>query len=63
MTMVLRNRTTAGDAAIAFTVPAAFAWLSGALSTGDAGPFTENAGFIGFRAEQNMPSVVKWSPA
>ena len=60
MTMVLRNRSVAGEAANAATVPAAFAWLNGALSLRDAGPFTENAGYVGFRVEQNLGAGTKW---
>ena len=54
LTMVVRNRTVAGEAINPSVVPAAFAWQTGALSLRDAGPFTENLGFVGFRAEQNL---------
>jgi hypothetical protein len=54
MTMVVRNRTLAGEATNPSVVPAPFAWQMGALSLRDAGPFTENTGFVGFRAEQNL---------
>ena len=60
MTMVLRNRATAGDAANPAVVPAAATWLDGALTVNDAGPYTENAGFIGFRAGQDIPAGTKW---
>lgn len=60
MTMVLRNRARAGDAPNPSVVPAAVAWLDGALGLNDAGPFTENAGFIGFRATQDIPAGKKW---
>jgi hypothetical protein len=60
MTMVLRNREIAGDAANAATVPAAVAWLTNALSLRDAGPFTDNNGYIGFRAEANIAAETKW---
>lgn len=60
MTMVLRNRATAGDAANPSVVPAAVAWLDGAFGVNDAGPFTENAGLIGFRANQDIPAGTKW---
>ena len=60
MTMVLRNRTIAGDAANPAVVPAATEWLDGALSTRDAGPWTENAGYVGFRADQEIPDGTKW---
>ena len=60
MTMVLRNRAAAGEALNPSVVPAAFAWQPGALSLRDAGPFTVNAGFIGFRAEAALPLATKW---
>ena len=60
MTMILRNRATAGDAANPTVVPAAFAWNAGALSLRDAGPWTVNLGFIGFRAEQILGAGTKW---
>ncbi|MCW5552166.1 MAG: hypothetical protein KIS67_08355 [Verrucomicrobiae bacterium] len=60
MTMVVRNRTIAGEAANPSVVPAVVAWLDGALDLSDAGPFTENAGFIGFRAQQNLAAGTKW---
>ena len=60
MTMVLRNRATAGDAANPTVVPAVFAWNVGALSLRDAGPWTVNLGFIGFRVEQILAAATKW---
>jgi hypothetical protein len=60
MTMVVRNRTLAGEAANPATLPAAVAWLDGALGVEDAGPYTENLGFIGFRATQNVAPGTKW---
>ena len=60
MTIVLRNRALAGDAANPTTVPAAVTWLNNALSLRDAGPFTENLGFVGFRAEQVLAAGLKW---
>ena len=60
MTIVLRNRALAGDALNPTTVPAAVAWLNNPLSLRDAGPFTENAGFVGFRAEQIVAAGTKW---
>ena len=60
MTMVLRNRAVAGEALNPSVVPAVFAWQAGALSLRDAGPFTENLGFIGFRAEQILAAGTKW---
>ncbi len=60
MTMVLRNRAVAGEAANPTVVPASFAWQVGALSLRDAGPWTVNMGFIGFRAEQILAAGTKW---
>jgi hypothetical protein len=60
MSVVLANRALAGEAANPGTVPAAVAWLDGALSLRDAGPFTSNAGFVGFRAEQAIAAGTKW---
>ena len=60
MTLVLRNRAIAGDAANPTTVPAAATWLVGALSLSDAGPFTTNAGYVGFRVMQNLVAATKW---
>ncbi|HEY9175016.1 MAG TPA: hypothetical protein VI136_22230 [Verrucomicrobiae bacterium] len=60
MTMVVRNRTIAGEAVNPTVVPGAATWLDGALTVNDAGPFTENAGFIGFRAGQDIPAGTKW---
>jgi len=60
LTVVLANRALAGEAANPTVVPAAVTWLDGALSVRDAGPFTENAGFVGFRAEQNIAGGTKW---
>ncbi len=51
MTMVLRNRAIAGQASDPTVVPAPVTWLNNPLSLRDAGPFTENLGFVGFRAE------------
>ena len=58
--MVLRNREIAGEAADPSVVPAATEWLDGALSTRDAGPWTENAGYMGFMVEQDIPDGTKW---
>jgi hypothetical protein len=60
MTMVLRNRVLAGDTTNPATVPGAVVWLNNPLSLRDAGPFTENAGFVGFRAEQALAAGLKW---
>ena len=59
-TVVLNNRTLAGDAANPTVVPAATTWLSSALSLSNAGPFTQNAGYVGFRAVQDLTSPTKW---
>ena len=60
MTMVLRNRVTAGEVTNPTVVPAAFVWNVGALSLRDAGPWTVNLGFIGFRVEQTLAAGTKW---
>ena len=60
MTMVLRNRALAGEATNPTHVPDPTVWLDGALSTRDAGPWTENAGYIGFRADQDIAPNTKW---
>ena len=54
MTMVLRNRAVAGEAANPAVVPATVTWLDGVLSVRDCGPWTAGAGYVGFRAEQNL---------
>lgn len=60
MTMVLRNRAIAGEAANPAVVPAAAEWLDGALSTRDAGPWTVGVGYVGLRADQDIPAGTKW---
>lgn len=60
MTVILQNRALAGDAASPSVLPAAATWLNGALTLNDAGPFTENAGFVGFRTAQDIPTATKW---
>ena len=60
MTMVLRNRALAGDAANPAVVPGETSWSDGGLSLRDAGSFTVNLGFVGFRAEDNFAPGVKW---
>jgi len=60
MTMVLRNRTVAGQATDPSTLPAPVAWLDGALSVDNAGPFTENAGYVGFRVAVALTEATKW---
>lgn len=60
MSMAVRNRIAAGEAANPTVLPAEITWLDGALTLNDAGPFTTNAGFIGFRATQNLNAGTKW---
>lgn len=60
MTIVLNNRATAGEPVNAGALPTPISWLSGVLSTRDAGPYTENAGYIGFRADQNIVTPTQW---
>lgn len=60
MTVVLRNRTLAGDALNPATVPSSAPWMDGAYSVRDAGATTAGAGYIGFRVEQNVPAGTKW---
>jgi hypothetical protein len=61
MTMVLRNRAVAGEAANPAVVPVAVSWLAGQVfSLRDAGPFTVNTGYMGLRAEQPVPAGTKW---
>lgn len=60
MTMALRNRAIAGEDAEPAVVPAATNWLDGALSLRDAGPFTENDGYIGLRCDQQLAAGTKW---
>lgn len=60
MTMVLRNRARAGEAANATVVPAPVTWLDGALSLRDGGPWTVNLGYVGFRVEQDLSEGTKW---
>ena len=59
-TTVLQRRAIAGEPANAGAPPAAATWLSGALSLRDAGPYTTNDGYIGFRADQNVAAATKW---
>jgi hypothetical protein len=60
MTMVLRNRAIADEGANPTVVPEPVTWLSGVLSLRDAGPFTVNNGFIGFRLESTIEDATKW---
>lgn len=60
MTMVVRNRAIAGEPLNPAALPEAEVWVVNGLSLRDAGPFTTNAGYIGFRAEQNLGADTKW---
>lgn len=60
MTIILRQRAAASDPANPTIVPASFAWNNGALSLRDAGPFTVNVGYVGFRVEQILAAGTKW---
>jgi hypothetical protein len=58
---VVRNRERAGEALNPVTVPAAVTWMTGQVfSLRDAGPFTLNSGYIGFRAEQPVAAGLKF---
>ena len=59
-TIVLINRAIAGEAANPTVVSSAATWLSGALSLHDAGPFTANDGFMGFRTTQEIVAATNW---
>ena len=59
-TVILNHRALAGEAADPTVVPAAVTWLVDALSLEDAGPFTSNAGYVGFRAVQSLAAGTKW---
>jgi hypothetical protein len=60
MTMVLRNRTIAGEALNPTVVPAGVTWLTNALSTRDAGPYTTPPGQMVLRTEQALAAGTKW---
>ncbi len=60
MTMVLRNRTIAGEALRPAFPPAATSWLVSALSLVDAGPYTEYGGMMVFRTTQALAAGTKW---
>ncbi|MCU0785242.1 MAG: hypothetical protein MUF81_14565 [Verrucomicrobia bacterium] len=60
MTVVVGNRAVAGEAANPAVVPAAANWLDGALSLRESGPFTEGIGYVGFRADVDIPAGTKW---
>lgn len=60
---VMKNRFLAGDSLRATTTPIHVDWASqhsGALSIRDAGPFTENEGYVGFRADRELVDSTKW---
>jgi hypothetical protein len=59
-TVVMNNRVIAGDPANPTVVPAPVTWLDPLLSIHDAGPFTENMGFVGFRAVSHIDEGTKW---
>jgi hypothetical protein len=58
--IVLRNRALAGEPANPASPPTAARWLGPVLSLRDAGPFTDNAGFVGFRVESELREETKW---
>jgi hypothetical protein len=60
MTLVLRNRALAGEAANPAVLPAAVTWLDGSLTTSDTGPWTAGPGYIGFRCGMGIPTAAKW---
>lgn len=62
MTMVLRNRTIAGEALNPTVMPAAVTWLDGALSMSEqiSGPFTAGDGFVGLHAVTVLEAGTKW---
>ncbi|HZL78105.1 MAG TPA: hypothetical protein VFC17_04575 [Candidatus Limnocylindrales bacterium] len=60
MTMILRNRTLAGDALNPASPPAAATWLDGVLTLSECGPLTAGAGYIGFRAGAATTVATKW---
>ena len=59
-TVVLNNRALAGDAASPTVLPGATTWLDGALTILEAGPYTQQGGYIGFRLAQVLASATKW---
>lgn len=59
-TVVLNNRSIAGEAAAPTVLPTAISWLDGALNLAEAGPFTVGVGYVGFRASQNISAGTKW---
>ena len=58
--VVMNNRAVAGVSLAPTVVPAAVTWLGNVFSTRDAGPYTTNTGFIGFRAELAVPDNTKF---
>jgi len=59
-TVIMANRALAGAAANPTAVPVATTWLDGALTIEDAGPFTENAGYVGLHVAQTLAAATKW---
>jgi hypothetical protein len=60
MTMILHNRTVAGDSLRPASPPAAATWLDGVLGLSDCGPMTAGGGYIGFRASAAIAAETKW---
>ncbi len=58
--IILNNRFTAGEVLKAALPPEKTEWFSEALSLRDAGPFTENAGYMGLRADRPITASTKW---
>ena len=59
-TVVVNNRLLAGEAVNATVVPGATTWLDGALTILEAGPYTQQGGYVGFRTAQVLASATKW---
>jgi hypothetical protein len=59
-TIVSANRATALEITDPGLPPSAATWLSGVLTMMDAGPFTTNDGFIGFRTGRDMMVPTRW---
>lgn len=62
MTMVLRNRAVAGEAANPTQLPPVVDWLDGALSMSEqiSGPFTAGDGFVCLHAVTALEAGTKW---
>lgn len=57
---VIQNRMIMGEPLNIEVVPSSPSWLPNVLSTRDAGPYTENHGYMGFRADQELKNPSKW---